>query len=170
VPNWCDNRATITGPEPVISEIKEILNTQDPALLAWMVKEPKYAGDQDWYGWRVENWGSKWDISSVYVDDVEDDTVSFSFSSAWSPPIEAFKTWAERDGRVTFHLEFWESGVAFAGEAGFDGDCFYDTIIDCNDSSYKDWIKERWDYEEEEEPEPLTEWYTQGVEDKGLDK
>jgi hypothetical protein len=28
-----------------------------------------------------------------------------------------------------------------------------------------DWVYEEW----EEEPEPLTEWYKQGVEDKGLE-
>ena len=29
MPNWCSNRAVITGPSPVIDEIKQIL--KDPA-------------------------------------------------------------------------------------------------------------------------------------------
>ena len=39
MPNWCSNRATISGPAPVIQEITDILNQQDPALLAWMVRQ-----------------------------------------------------------------------------------------------------------------------------------
>jgi hypothetical protein len=68
MPNWCSNRATISGPAPVIREITDILNQEDTPLLAWMVPEPKYEGDQDWYNWRVSNWGTKWDISDVYFE------------------------------------------------------------------------------------------------------
>jgi hypothetical protein len=35
-------------------------------------------------------------------------------------------------------------------------------------AEYKRIASDTWGYEEYEEPEPLTEWYTQGVEDKGL--
>jgi hypothetical protein len=87
MPNWCSNRATISGPAPVIQEITDILNEENPELLAWMVPEPKYEGDQDWYNWRVNNWGTKWDISDVYFEhQAEEDQIQFSFSTAWAPP------------------------------------------------------------------------------------
>lgn len=172
MPNWCSNRAVITGPVPVISKIIEILNDPDGDLLNWMAPRPKAAED-DWYNWNINNWGTKWPITDIYFEHSSDeDTIEFSFSSAWSPPIEAFRTWAEDDGRVTFVLDYWEPGCAFVGCASYDGDFFDDEFCDANisQSEYKRIASEKWGYEEWEEPEPLTEWYTKGVEDKGLNK
>jgi hypothetical protein len=171
MPNWCSNRATITGPAPVIAEIVEILNQDGTPLLNWMVPEPK--DNEGWYDWRVNNWGTKWDITDVYFENqAEEDSIEFSFCTAWAPPTEAFHTWAELDGRVQFNLEYWEPGVGFVGTAIYDGDCYTEDYVDCNQDEveYKRIASEVWGYEEYEEPEPLTEWYKQGVEDKGLEK
>jgi hypothetical protein len=89
MPNWCSNRATISGPAPVIKEITDILNQEDTPLLAWMVPEPKYEGDQDWYMWRVNAWGTKWDIGDVYFEhNADEDQIQFEFSSPWGPPTQ----------------------------------------------------------------------------------
>ena len=86
MPNWCSNRAVITGPSPVIAEIKQRLAQDNPELLSWMVPQPKFEGDQDWYQWNVNNWGTKWDICDVGIlDDTEEDSISFEFSTAWAP-------------------------------------------------------------------------------------
>lgn len=37
----------------------------------------------DWYNWRCDNWGVKWDASDVYLDLNEK---SISFSTPWGPP------------------------------------------------------------------------------------
>jgi Ferredoxin-like domain in Api92-like protein len=168
MPNWCSNNARISGPAPVIAEIKEILKSDDPALLNWMVPQPKFEGDQDWYNWNVANWGSKWDISDVYINNESDeDDIEFSFSSAWSPPVDAFKTWAERDGRVTFELDYYEPGMGFLGTSGYDGEHFDEEVIDSNSDpeGYRAVAVDKWGEEFEEEEEPFTEWYLQGVED-----
>jgi hypothetical protein len=170
MPNWCSNRATISGPAPVIQEITDILNEENPELLAWMVPEPKYEGDQDWYNWRVNNWGSKWDISDVYFEhQAEEDQIQFSFSTAWGPCVEAFHTWAQ--GRASaVHLEYWEPGMAFAGRVSYDGEYLDDDHRDANQDreGYRALAEEVFGYVEDEDEEPLTEWYTQGVKDKGL--
>jgi len=171
MPNWCSNRARITGPAPVIEKIKEILESEDKELLNWMSPRPK--AEEDWYNWNIQNWGTKWDICDAYIDDViEDDEIQFSFSTAWAPPIEAFHTWAVNDGRVQFTLEYWEPGCAFVGSANYDGEYFDDDYVDSgtDPDAYKLRASADWGYEEWEEPEPLTEWYKQGVEDKGLNK
>jgi hypothetical protein len=172
MPNWCSNRATITGPSPVIEEIRLKLTQDDPELLAWMVPQPKFEGDQDWYMWNVNNWGTKWDISDVYIDNDEPDSIEFSFSSAWAPPVEAFTTWAFADGRVQFSLEYWEPGCGFVGVTTFDGEYLDTDDVDCgtDPARYKEIASETWGYEEWNEPEPLTEWYKEGVEAKGLEK
>jgi hypothetical protein len=172
MPNWCSGRATISGPAPVISEIKSILENPEGDLLNWMVPRPK-SEDENWYAWNIENWGTKWSLSDVYIDNgVEEDSIEFSFSTAWAPPVDAFRTWAEQDGRVQFTLEYWEPGCAFVGSANYDGDYLDDDYIDGNQdiAAYRSRASADWGYEEWEEPEPLTEWYKQGVEDKGLEK
>ena len=171
MPNWCSNRATITGPSPVIDEIKLKLTQDDPELLAWMVPQPNFAGDQDWYMWRVNNWGTKWDITDVYIDNADEaDSIEFSFSTAWAPPVEAFTAWAMGDGRVQFSLEYWEPGCGFVGVTTFDGEYLDTDDVDSNSdpARYKQIASGTWGYEEYEEPEPLTEWYKDGVEAKGL--
>jgi hypothetical protein len=171
MPNWCSGRATITGPEPVISEIKQILENPEGNLLNWMVPQPNFAGESDWYDWNINNWGTKWPLSDVYIgQDDELDSIEFSFSTAWAPPTEAFHTWAESDGRVQFTLEYWEPGCGFVGTAVYDGDVYTEDYVDCNqdEAEYKRIASDVWGYEEYDEPEPLTEWYKTGVEAKGL--
>ena len=172
MPNWCSNQVTITGPKPVIDEIKAICNSGEGNLLNWLVPRPSDQ-EENWYEWNVSNWGTKWDISDITVtDDAEDDSISISFDTAWSPPLEAFRTWAQGDGRVTYRLEYWEGGMGFVGWDSYDGEYFDEEYIDAeNDQTgYRDMVAESWGYDDWEDTEPLTEWYTQGVEEKGLDK
>jgi hypothetical protein len=170
MPNWTSNRATITGPAPVIAEIVAILNDPEGDLLNWMVSRPG-SEDENWYNWNVANWGTKWSISDIYFEQpADEDSIEFTFCSAWAPPVEAFRTWAESDGRVQFCLEYWEPGMGFVGSATYDGDCFADSCVDINSDpeEYKKIASDVWGYEEYDEPEPLTEWYQEGVKDKGL--
>jgi Ferredoxin-like domain in Api92-like protein len=170
MPNWCSGRATITGPAPVIAEIVEILNDPEGDLLNWMVPRPK-SEDENWYEWNIQHWGCKWPISDIYFENqAEEDSIEFSFCSAWSPPLEAFQTWAESDGRVQYNLEYWEPGAGFVGSSYYDGDNYSESYVDLNqdEAEYKRIASEVWGYEEWEEPEPLTEWYQAGVEAKGL--
>lgn len=169
MPNWCSCRATITGPAPVIAEITDILNDTEGDLLNWMVPRPQ--AEEDWYNWNIQHWGTKWPISDIYFENqAEEDSIEFSFCSAWAPPIEAFQTWAQADGRVQFNLEYWEPGCGFVGSANFDGEYFDDSYVDCQQDAaeYRRIASEVWGYEEYEDPEPLTEWYKDGVEAKGL--
>jgi len=171
MPNWCSCRATISGPAPVIQEITYILNEESTPLLAWMVPQPQFQGDQDWYQWNVNNWGTKWDIADVYFEhQADEDQIQFSFSTAWGPPVEAFARWAQADGRVQFVLEYWEPGMAFAGRVSYDGEYLDDDHRDMGSdrAGYLELAETVFGYVEDEEPEPLTEWYKAGVEEKGL--
>jgi hypothetical protein len=170
MPNWCQNTAVINAPKPVIDEIRTVLTKQDPELLAWM--RPMSADQRDnWYDWCCTNWGTKWDITSAFVgDDVEEDSITFSFDTAWGPPIEAFRSWAERDGRVTYRLSYIETGMMFTGWDSYDGEYFDEDHTEHGNDPDRYWemAAEEFGIEPDEEPEPLTEWYEQGVIDKGL--
>lgn len=77
----------------------------------------KKFGYQSWYDWRIANWGTKWDITDVYSNGYEDDenSVEYSFSTAWSPPTNFFKTIASNYPLLKFELEYEEPGCAFEG-------------------------------------------------------
>jgi hypothetical protein len=172
MPNWCGNTAVINGPKPVIDEIKAVLANPEGGLLNWMRPRPG-AEDENWYDWNVNHWGTKWDVADVFIaDDTEEDSITISFDTAWGPPITAFRHWAERDGRVTYRLTYLESGMAFVGWDSYDGEYFDEDYREhgSDPDGYWEMAGEEFGVEPDEEPEPLTEWYEQGVKDKGLDK
>jgi len=172
VPNWCSNIATVNAPKPVIDEIRAVLTdpVEDSRLLKWMRPIPEDQ-EENWYDWCVSNWGTKWDIVNPSVDlDPEEDSISFSFDTAWGPPVEAFRHWAEQDGRVSYRMAFIEEGMGFAGWDSYDGEYFDEDYASLNDDAGRYWemAAEEFGIEPEEEPEPLTEWYNEGVREKGL--
>ena len=171
MPNFCDNRVTINGPAEKITRIHEILEGEEPNLLGWMVPEPTDQGENfDWYNWRIENWGTKWEIFEAYIEDDDATEITFSFQTAWGPPVEAFHIWAREQGDIDFTLQYFEPGCAFVGTASYQDDLFDDDFVSdsTQPATYKEIAETEWGYEFEEEPEPLTEWYKQGVIDKGL--
>jgi hypothetical protein len=154
----------------VIDEIRTVLASEEQGLLHWMRPMPADQRD-DWYGWCCSNWGTKWDITHPFVsDDVEEDSITFSFDTAWGPPIEAFRSWAERDGRVTYRLSYIETGMMFVGWDSYDGEYFDEDHTEHSQDPDRYWemAAEEFDIEPDEEPEPLTEWYTDGAREKGL--
>jgi hypothetical protein len=168
MPNWCMNNATISGPKPLIDELKAVLNDPDRGLLQWMVPNP--SGEWD-YNWSVAHWGTKWDVQEVFIsDDAEEDAVSFSFDTAWAPPLDAFQTWARADGRVSYRVAYYEPGMAFVGWQSWDGVFTDEEYVEHGQDPGRFWeiAGEEFGAEPEEEPEPLTEWYTEGVREKGL--
>lgn len=43
-------------------------------------------GHKDWYDWRVNRWGTKWDICEYELNSIDSDYVEFSGNTAWSYP------------------------------------------------------------------------------------
>lgn len=77
------------------------------------VDEQKLFGRNNWYDWSVDNWGTKWEVSSSdgSVELEENGTLSIRFMSAWSPPTPAISKI-----KLPFELYFWEPGVGFMGQ------------------------------------------------------
>ena len=81
----------------------------------------KYFGHKNWYDWCVAEWGTKWDIGRATLDDplVEIDdgdwpTMTLSFESAWSPPIQAYEKLEAMGFIIT--AQYFEPGCGFCGE------------------------------------------------------
>lgn len=52
----------------------------------------KRYGYKDWYDWSIANWGTKWNATTISVDD---DTEAIEFDTAWSMPEPVFKAIAK---------------------------------------------------------------------------
>ena len=164
MPNWCDNQVTITGPNSVIDKIEKIANEEKGAggLLNFFHPMPKELRDttadgskdeemikkhgySDWYGWACDKWGTKWDISEFYGVDRQGDTISFAFSSAWSPPIGAYETFimnmSEQKQDVSVKAYYYEGGCDFMGcwDNG-DDDCYAPSGLKSTDDWWNDGI------------------------------
>jgi hypothetical protein len=172
MPNWCSNTLRIEHDDPdQISRAVEGFKRGE--FFQTLVPPPH----NEWnYDWCVNNWGTKWDVGGDSDPVVESDTAaSFYFDSAWSPPTTAYDSMVEQGFRV--HGMYYESGMCFAGIYDNGDDDYYE-FSGQNSSEVADMLPTELDegfgisetMAEFEDEEPLTEWYKDGVEAKGLDK
>jgi hypothetical protein len=136
MPNHCNNQLTLASGEDLLSVLNPYLieattggyTEYNLDFQKIIPMDEKLLEGEDWYSWRVENWGTKWD---GYEGRFNDDQTAFSFCTAWSPPLPIIKRLAEITGQ-TFILGYIEEGMFFCGKytAGrdFDHDDYYNDI------------------------------------------
>jgi len=123
---------------------KELDGTTSPSSSADK-PQPMVEGFDCWYDWRVEKWGTKWDCNEFYGVDRQGDTISFGFSSAWSPPINAYEKFiissSEKKQDVSIKAYYYEGGCDFMGEwdNGSD-DCYAPSDYKSTDDFWQDGV------------------------------
>jgi hypothetical protein len=88
--------------------------TDPMAPFELLYNEPGPGQADDWYTWRVRNWGTKWDVDAE-IEKREPGEAHLAFDSAWSPPVPAVVALSERFPDLEFLLTFDEPGNDFAG-------------------------------------------------------
>lgn len=73
----------------------------------------------DWWNWRVENWGTKWEIDNVDVS-TSRGWLKYSFSTAWSPPAPVIIALSKKFPDATIFAKAVEEGGE-KGSAQFKG-------------------------------------------------
>jgi hypothetical protein len=136
MPNWCNNSLEISHSDPAMMKRVEkafkkgglfqafvpmplaLVNTEKPC-------EPddnliSQYGASNWWDWRLDNWGCKWDTSEDSFFSLSDDGLSgsASFETAWCPPIKFYQKLREMG--FTIFAVYIEDGMGFAGS--FDGE------------------------------------------------
>ena len=139
MPNWCDNTIQISGNADAIKRLKEFVGrplTQDGEE----IKEPLYSlanimpstpdatpmlgemskstGHDDWYHNNINTWGTKWDVcGNVYMSNYTegDESISYSFDSAWSPPTPTTERLSEIFPELIITHTYYETGCDFWG-------------------------------------------------------
>ena len=129
MPNWCNNSISIVGPKETIKAIWEDTNREgdEGGLLNAIHPMPPELNETtapsesgvDWYNWRVNNWGTKWDVGleGLEYNEVDEDTAEITgwFDSAWSPPIGVYEVFAEQFDNCSLEASYFEPGMDFAG-------------------------------------------------------
>lgn len=151
MPNWCDNTLIIkslsnsnvshldnfynensTKNEEETIDLdfnccvpmpEKIKNSESPSKFNDEEKKElinKY-GTDNWYDWAIENWGTKWNTNDVYFDKESDDSILYSFTTAWGPPDKWLYKIFEKYPNLDIKLTYEESGMDFGGEIHYDG-------------------------------------------------
>ena len=134
MPNWCNNTITLTGPKEKITAIyakakkddallqqlkpmpDALEGTTSPAPKEGKV-QPLVDGFDNWYDWRVQNWGTKWDVDMEGLELSDDGTtITGWFDSAWSPPIHAYEYFLTANEDCSINSYYYEGGMDFAGQ------------------------------------------------------
>ena len=129
MPNWCSNTITIEGPAEKIRALWDAANSkEDSGLLEAMVPQGEWDYDR-----AVEAWGTKWDISLEGLEFIDNDNgramITGWADSAWSPPLDAFQTYANKNEDCSLELKYFEPGMCFVGVWDSEGgDAYYDGI------------------------------------------
>lgn len=166
MPNWCENRMVVSGPEKAVAAFLEAAKKTHPdgtvaqlsldALVpmpkalagpefpfgktpeeieAWRqetaareAENQKTYGHKDWYSWRVQHWGTKWDVDASAEFEIlparkSDHTrAEIRFDTAWAPPTDALKTAAPSHPEVRIKLTYEEPGCGFQGHLVLKGE------------------------------------------------
>lgn len=134
MPNHCSQQVHIHGPRFLVKELFDHLTKADPEFCQivipmpfeqWLAPKTKWGGYEvsGWYDWRVNNWGTKWDVVDVEITQPlasqgmqpEDMTASFSFQcwTAWSPPVPV---WDKLHGLgISVVADYQDEGRYFEG-------------------------------------------------------
>jgi hypothetical protein len=128
MPNHCYQTVTICGDKNIIEELYEQVKehgrfcevVNPMPLEVWGKPVEGEYSTPSWYNWRVDNWGTKWDIADAYVAEkmsVDDDGVAqFTFIcwTAWSPPIPVWDRLVSIG--ISVHATYEDEGMMFEGE------------------------------------------------------
>ena len=123
MPNWCDNTLTLTHEDPTQIDRAITAFREGKLCQEFQPMQAELLEDESWYSWRIDNWGTKWDIggeTAGHVDRLSENSVYFAFESAWSPPV-GFYSFLVEELDFTVDAMYYEPGMGFAGRF-YDGE------------------------------------------------
>lgn len=96
-------------------------------------------GYKDWYDWRCDKWGCKWnaEIISVLVSEGELG-IMIDFYTPWAPPIPIYEALSKKFPNLKMWYLYAECGVGIYGSGfkDFDDDLYYATFEDGSEQAW----------------------------------
>jgi hypothetical protein len=156
MPNWNENKLSVMDCSP---ELESYLKENGLSFEKIKPTPPELLEGNGWYDWRLQNWGTKWDLSEKEQREIADQLISESadfqaiFMTANSPPIEAIAALSEMFPHDQFTLDYFESGCWFAGTAIISQGEIDDNQVD--DADVIEFAKENFNFVEYDEDEEI---------------
>lgn len=132
MPNWCENRLTVTGPAADLDALSERVIIDDPNPdrsehepkhvldYAALVPEPEHSQAPetvgvlpDWYEWRLQHWGVKWNHPGLYTEEQwpqagGEAELQLGFDTPWGPPLPFMEALAGAFPTLSYELRYEE--------------------------------------------------------------
>jgi len=142
LPNYCDCELKLEGPCGDLDQIEKMWGGRkglprnenrrsgddsrrpDLDIFNHIVPMPKDidlheeyppGGMPQWFNWRVENWGTKWEPSEVEVKRKKLKEMKITFNTAWSPPCPIIIVLGRMFPKVVFKLKYYDGLGGFKG-------------------------------------------------------
>lgn len=120
MPNWCNCILNIKNNTYNNLETFYIDNKKESQNMELCFDKSVPLPDEDqenWYNWRVSNWGTKWDLGddTIFNSNLQQNEIEYQFCTAWGPPISWLEKVSELYPELYFTLKYAESGCNFAG-------------------------------------------------------
>lgn len=81
------------------------------ALAHQMVENIQEHGHASWYGWSIQNWGTKWNSYSNEEWVVDGNTASIQFETAWSTPMPVFGALSKKFPGLDIMVEYADENI-----------------------------------------------------------
>lgn len=166
MPNYCENVLEISNLSQKSFDklIKQHTKQegQDEGTLVFdsIIPVPKKDDGEpfdDWYNFRVNNWGTKWEPNTYSFESSYDDKcggyISIGMSTAWTPPSGIIQKLSEMFPEARFEIKYVEPGCCFMGEDHYiDGKKIHEMYSE-DLEQIKEAYPEYWEFDEEESDE-----------------
>jgi len=142
MPNYCDNRITISVEYEMhrylLDELEQEIKTKNEFLNVLRPMPSEGVGNE----WRSDNWGTKWEMDFT-VTRMEDDLI-ITGTTAWCPPVLALKYYQDKNPNVSIHCLYFEGGMCFCGHTTFEPGVMTEKhISDFNSISKDEWLRDK---------------------------
>ena len=118
MPNHTDNRVILSHDDSqMIDDIYNVMNTEGTELCHHLIPEPRDDENEPtsgWYEWRLDNWGTKWDVYETHCTRIDANTLNLNFYTAWSPPIPVFDKLVDMGFEI--NARYLDEGWGYIGE------------------------------------------------------
>jgi hypothetical protein len=145
MPNYCNNRITISVKENkhnhLLDELEQEINTKNEFLQVLRPMPDKYNVGEEWYDWRCDNWGTKWEMDYTIIR-YENDLI-IEGRTAWAPPVIALKYYQDNNPNISINCLYVEPGNCFCGHTTFEPGLMTENhISDMTTRTKRQWIQD----------------------------